>query len=55
MTLPLRCLCSVLLLVVVAALANGCKSTEPENVSTRPWNSPRGSDSSLPGIYTPNR
>jgi hypothetical protein len=32
---------------VLAALVGGC-STEPENASVRPWNSPQGWESGLP-------
>lgn len=29
-------------------LGGGCASTEPENVSARPWNQPRGWETGLP-------
>jgi hypothetical protein len=32
----------LLLLALIAAGASGCTTTEPENVSARPWNSPAG-------------
>ncbi len=41
------------LLLVLGGLAlSGCKSPESENVSARPWNSPRGFDTGIPG-YDP--
>ena len=45
-----------LMLLVLALLALtqvGCKSPESENVSSRPWNSPRGFDTGLPGFEQP--
>jgi hypothetical protein len=45
------------LLIFVALMAvafSGCKTTEPENESARPWNSPRGWEGGgMPG-YMPN-
>lgn len=35
----------ILLALIIAALAavvSGCASTEPDNASVRPWNSPEG-------------
>jgi hypothetical protein len=32
----------MLLLAGVAAVISGCASTEPDNASVRPWNSPEG-------------
>jgi hypothetical protein len=44
----------ILLALALLALANaGCKSAESENVSSRPWNSPRGFDTGLPGFDQP--
>lgn len=34
---------------------SGCSTTEPENVSTRPWNSPKGWESGLPVGLTEGR
>jgi len=31
--------------------ASGCKTTEPDNASARPWNSPKGWEGGLPGGY----
>jgi len=40
----------LLLLVALGGLAlTGCKSDEPENLSTRPWNTPKSWESGLPG------
>ena len=40
----------VLMLGVIAAgaLSSGCKTTESENLSERPWNAPRGWENGLP-------
>ncbi|MGA2247665.1 MAG: hypothetical protein ABSH48_21980 [Verrucomicrobiota bacterium] len=32
----------VLLLAALAVVITGCSSTEPDNASVRPWNSPEG-------------
>jgi hypothetical protein len=32
----------VLVLAAFAAVISGCASTEPDNASVRPWNSPEG-------------
>jgi hypothetical protein len=37
-----RCLLLALLLAVLGLGAAGCASTEPDNLSSRPWNSPEG-------------
>ncbi len=42
-----RCLLGVLLLALMAGLT-GCATTEPENLSERPWNAPVGYESGLP-------
>ena len=42
--------CVWLLWLVLAAFALcGCASTDPENRSERPWNSPQGWENGLPG------
>ncbi|HEU5070667.1 MAG TPA: hypothetical protein VFV96_09690 [Verrucomicrobiae bacterium] len=41
-------LLSLLLLLASLALLAGCASTESDNVSTRPWNSPMGWENGLP-------
>jgi len=38
-----------LLLLLSGVLLSGCASTEPENESVRPWNSPIGWENGLPG------
>jgi hypothetical protein len=39
----------LLLAIVVAGWGGyGCKAPEPENMSARPWNSPRGWETGLP-------
>jgi hypothetical protein len=41
--------CVFLLLLVLAAVAlGGCASTESDNLSERPWNSPQGWENGLP-------
>ena len=41
----------LLLLLVVLGLS-GCGTTEPDNMSARPWNSPKGWETGFPaGIY----
>ena len=41
--------CAFLLLLVLAAVAwGGCASTESDNLSERPWNSPQGWENGLP-------
>jgi hypothetical protein len=42
--------CAFLLLLVLAAVAlgAGCASTESDNLSERPWNSPQGWENGLP-------
>jgi hypothetical protein len=44
----------VLLMVLLAALAvgAGCASTEPDNASARPWNTPQTWETGMPpGMY----
>jgi len=48
--------CSSWLLCFLFALillgATGCASTDPENVSVRPWNAPNGTENGIPsGMY----
>ena len=41
--------CAFLLLLVLAAVVlGGCASTESENLSPRPWNTPQGWENGLP-------
>ena len=45
-----------LLLLVVAALGlNGCASTESDNHSERPWNTPQGWETGLPSAMYDQR
>jgi hypothetical protein len=46
---------SLAVLVLAGLLASGCKSTEPENVSSRPWNSPKGWEGGIPGFNNEGR
>ncbi|MGC3959377.1 MAG: hypothetical protein QM813_15960 [Verrucomicrobiota bacterium] len=39
---------ALLLLLTVAALLTGCATAEPDNLSVRPWNSPKGWENGLP-------
>ncbi len=46
----------LLLLVLAALAAGGCATTESENVSERPWNSPHGWENGLPsGMFNQYR
>jgi hypothetical protein len=38
-----------LLLLTGLTLLSGCATTEPDNLSVRPWNSPKGWENGLPG------
>ncbi len=42
-----------LLSLLLAAMAAGCASTEPENTSERPWNAPKSWENGLPGGMMP--
>jgi hypothetical protein len=37
-------------LVSVLCLAGGCSTTEPENISERPWNAPKSWEHGMPGL-----
>ncbi len=37
-----------LALLAGAALLSGCQTTDPDNLSARPWNSPKGWENGLP-------
>ena len=39
-----------LLLGLLSLFVAGCSSTEPENVSTRPWNAPKNWQFGVPGM-----
>jgi len=45
----------VLLLALAAVIVSGCASTESENLSERPWNSPKSWESGLPSGLTEGR
>lgn len=47
----------LLLLALVALVAGlcGCASTEPENASVRPWNTPQGWENGLGAMDTQHR
>lgn len=51
------CLGALLLLGGVSLLLTGCATTEPENASARPWNSPKGWEygGALPSVLTDPR
>lgn len=34
--------------LLVALIAGGCASTEPDNLSQRPWNAPKSWETGLP-------
>jgi hypothetical protein len=48
------CLGFLFLLVVVLGLV-GCASTDSENMSARPWNSPKSWENGLPSAMTEGR
>jgi hypothetical protein len=50
----LRFLFSAALLLAVLGLM-GCASSDPDNLSARPWNSPKGWENGLPGSMTEGR
>jgi hypothetical protein len=41
--------------VLLGLAGSGCKSTESDNVSARPWNSPRGWEHGLPSVLNEGR
>jgi hypothetical protein len=45
----------ILLAVCSGAFFTGCASTDPENISSRPWNSPKGWEVGLPGQFNERR
>jgi len=45
----------LLFLLVLAGVVGGCKTTEPENMSSRPWNQPRGWETGLPSSMNEGR
>ncbi len=49
-----RCLLAALALGG-AFLATGCNTPEPDNMSSRPWNSPKGWEGGVPGMLYDRR
>lgn len=45
----------LLLLALGAIVISGCASTEPDNLSERPWNTPKGWENGLPSGMTEGR
>jgi hypothetical protein len=45
----------VLLATVLVLFTGGCKTTDPENVAERPWNSQRGWEHGLPSTINQGR
>lgn len=43
------------LLALVALGGTGCATTEADNLSARPWNSPRGWETGLPSMLNEGR
>jgi len=44
-----------LTLMMLVFGGSGCKTTESENLSSRPWNSPRGWENGLPSSINEGR
>jgi outer membrane biogenesis lipoprotein LolB len=44
-----------LVFAVAALLFTGCKTTEPENLSERPWNAQQGWQTGLPSTINQGR
>lgn len=49
-----RCLLAIVALATLV-LVTGCGSTEPDNQSTRPWNSPKSWEGGVPGMLYDRR
>ncbi len=49
-----RCLLAAAALFT-ALLATGCNTPEPDNMSSRPWNSPKGWEGGVPGMLYDRR
>jgi len=48
MKIYLKTIWFALALVVLGLGASGCKTTESDNISARPWNTPRSWENGLP-------
>ncbi|HVK59239.1 MAG TPA: hypothetical protein VM735_10690 [Candidatus Kapabacteria bacterium] len=46
---------ALLVLSAAALFATGCATTEPENMSERPWNAPKSWEHGMPTGMTPQR
>ena len=46
---------AILFLVLTAVTLVGCASTDEENMSARPWNSPKSWENGLPSAMTEGR
>jgi len=44
-----------LLALGLLAFATGCNTPEPDNMSSRPWNSPKGWEGGVPGMLYDRR
>jgi hypothetical protein len=44
---PITCFL-LLVLIVGSALLTGCATADPDNLSVRPWNAPKGWENGLP-------
>ena len=49
-----RCLLALIALGTVL-LTSGCNTPEPDNQSSRPWNSPKGWEGGVPGMLYDRR
>jgi hypothetical protein len=49
------CLVVLLLSAAAASFLSGCASTEPDNYSERPWDSPKSWETGLPSALTEGR
>ena len=55
MKILFRVLLMIGLLAAAVFVSTGCATTEPENRSERPWNSPKGWESGLPSSINEGR
>ncbi|MEQ2005763.1 MAG: hypothetical protein ABMA26_03105 [Limisphaerales bacterium] len=47
--------CLIALMLGLVVCLTGCGTTEPDNQSSRPWNSPKGWESGVPGMLYDRR